>query len=184
MNYWQGRNICLRAIELADADFFFKALHDMNIQKNESDIRIPMSRKACADFVEEQASKGNDDLSPFLIIEDNNGNKVGMASPSLDDRRIGVFSCGMFILPEHQRKGYAQEALRIILKFYFEQLRCQKFNASVYSYNEASKEFCAKIGLVPEGQRRRTVYTDGMFYDEILYGLTIDEYYRLANQSP
>lgn len=184
MNYWQGKKICLRAIEPDDADFLFQALKNTNIQKNESDIRVPMSHKACVAFVEEQASKGNDNTSPFLVIEDNNGNKVGAASPSLDDRRIGVFSCGMFILPEYQRKGYAQEALLIILKFYFEQLGCQKFNAIVYSYNEASKKLCTKIGLVHEGRRRHTVYTDGMFFDEILYGLTIDEYANFTKQSP
>lgn len=179
MNFWQGKNICLRAIEPDDADLFFEALKNADIQKNEADIRVPMSRKACVAFAEEQASKGNENRSPFLIIEDRNGNKVGMASPSLDDSRVGVFSCGMFILPEYQRKGYAQEALFIIFKFYFEQLRCQKFNASVYSYNEASNRLCKKIGLTHEGRLRNTVYTGGIFYDEILYGLTIDEYYSL-----
>lgn len=59
---------------------------------------------------------------------------------------------------------------------YFNQLRCQKFNVSVYSYNEPSNRLCEKIGLVVEGRRRNTVYTDGTFYDEILYGLTKNEF--------
>lgn len=70
MNYWQSEKICLRAMEESDADFFYETLQDMEIQKNESDIRVPMSHKACADFAMEQASKGNDSSSPFLIIED------------------------------------------------------------------------------------------------------------------
>jgi RimJ/RimL family protein N-acetyltransferase len=58
-----------------------------------------------------------------------------MISPSYQDKRVGVFTCGIFIKPEYQRKGYAYEALSLILKFYFDQLRCQKFNVSVYEYN-------------------------------------------------
>lgn len=79
MNYWQGDNICIRAMEESDADFFYETLQDMDIQKNESDIRVPMSHKACANFAMEQASKGNDNSSPFLIIEDKDKNRVGMA---------------------------------------------------------------------------------------------------------
>ena len=179
MNYWQGNKICLRAMEESDADFFYETLQDMDIQKNESDIRVPMSQKACADFAMEQASKGNDNTSPFLIIEDKDKNRVGMASPSIEDSRVGVFTTGIFIKPEFQRKGYAKEAIFMILKFYFYQLRCQKFNASVYSYNEPSNSLCQKMGLVVEGRRRNTVFTDGKFYDEILYGLTKDEFSEL-----
>lgn len=179
MNYWEGNKICLRAMEESDADFFYETLQDMDIQKNESDIRVPMSHKACEDFAMEQASKGNDNVSPFLIIEDKDKNRVGMASPSIEDSRVGVFTSGIFIKPEFQRKGYAKEAILMILNFYFNQLRCQKFNASVYSYNEPSNRLCQKIGLVVEGRRRNTVFTDGKFYDEILYGLTNDEFKEL-----
>ena len=180
MNYWQGKNICLRAMEESDADFFFDALQNMDIQRNESDIRVPMSHKACEAFAAEQAARGNDNTSPFLIIEDHDGNRVGMASPSVEDSRVGVFTCGLFIKPEYQRKGYATEALWIIMRFYFNQLRCQKFNASVYSYNEPSNRLCEKLGLVIEGRRRSTVFADGQFYDEILYGLTRDEFLAMT----
>ena len=90
MNYWQGDKIFLRAMEESDADFAM-----------------------------EQVSKGNDNSSPFLIIEDKDKNRVGMASPSIEDSRVGVFTSGIFIKPEFQRKGYAKEALFMIMKFYF-----------------------------------------------------------------
>lgn len=169
-------------MEESDADFFYEALQDMDIQKNESDIRIPMSHKACEDFAAAQAAKGNNNTSPFLIIEDQDGTRVGMASPAIEDSRVGVFTSGLFIRAEFQRKGYATEALRMIMDFYFNQLRCQKFNASVYSYNEASNRLCEKMGFVVEGRRRNTVFTDGQFFDEILYGLTKDEFLALTKQ--
>lgn len=35
------------------------------------------------------------------------------------------------------------------------------------------------MGFVVEERRRNTVYTGGKFYDEILYGLTRDEFIKL-----
>lgn len=38
---------------------------------------------------------------------------------SNEDSRVGVFTSGIFIRPEFQRKGYAKEAIFMIMKFYF-----------------------------------------------------------------
>ena len=179
MYYWQGQKVRLRAMEETDGGLFYEILCSQEIQRNEADIRIPSSRMSCDAFAADQAAKGNDNPAPFLVIEDMEGNAVGLASPSIEDARVGVFTCGMNILPQFQRNGYASDALRVILRFYFEQMRCQKFNASVYSYNEASNAMCQKIGLVYEGRRRKTVFDSGEYHDEILYGLTAEEYFAL-----
>jgi len=179
--YWQGKKVRLRAMEETDGGLFYEILHTQEIQINEADIRVPASRASCDAFAAEQAAKGNSETSPFLVIEDLQGNAVGMATPSIEDERVGVFTCGMNILPRYQRMGYASDALKAILRFYFEQMRCQKFNASVYSYNTASNAMCRRLGLVQEGVRRSTVFTGGKFYDEILYGLTLDEYLAWEN---
>lgn len=68
----------------------------------------------------------------------------------------------------------AEKFLREIM-----QLPTRNSEEPVYSYNEPSNRLCEKIGLVIEGRRRNTVFTDGKFYDEILYGLTKDEFSEL-----
>ena len=114
MNFWQGRKITIRAVEPDDYKLFFAILKDAGIQKNEADIRVPMSLEACKSWTLKESQKGNDNDSPFLIIEDNDNNIVGIATPNRMDSRVGIFSCGINILPEHQRKGYAYEALQLI----------------------------------------------------------------------
>lgn len=52
-------------------------LADALIQNYVSDIRIPMSLKACIDWAVNEATKGNDRDSTKLVIEDNDHNKVG-----------------------------------------------------------------------------------------------------------
>ncbi|MBQ3223173.1 MAG: GNAT family N-acetyltransferase [Clostridia bacterium] len=177
MNFWQGKKVVLRAMEESDGGLFYEILRTQEIQRNEAEIKVPASRASCDAFAVEQAAKGNGETSPFLVIENLEGEAVGLATPSLEDSRMGVFTCGMCILPAFQRCGYASDALRVILRFYFEEMRCEKFNASVYSYNEASNAMCRRIGLVYEGRRRKTIFAGGKFYDEILYGLTSEEYF-------
>lgn len=178
MNYWQGKNIRLRAVEPEDGEFFFESLCDDSIQKYVSDIRIPMSLQACKNWAVNEAEKGNDRESTTLVIEDNNHNKVGMIDPHSEDRRVGVFTCGIWIKPEFHNKGYATEAVTLVLKFYFEQLGYQKFNSRVHSYNYPSIKLNEKMGFVNEGRIRRDVLSEGKYYDTILYGLTVEEYYE------
>ena len=40
---------------------------------------------------------------------------------------------------EHRRKGYAAEAIRLVLRYFFHERRYQKCNAEVYSFNEPSQ---------------------------------------------
>ncbi len=65
-----------------------------------------------------------------------------------------------------------------LVTFSIERSRLLHFPSA--AYNDASNRLCEKIGLVREGRLRNTVYTDGLFYDEIRYGLTIDEYHNLT----
>lgn len=78
----------------------------------------------------------------------------------------------MLIKPEYQRKGLAHEAISLILKFYFGQIKCCEFEANVYEYNISSNKLCEKLGLVVEGHCRKSAYID-----EIMYGLADDEYW-------
>jgi len=179
MNFWQGKKVVLRAMEETDGGLFYDILRTQEIQRYEAEIHVPASRASCDAFAAEQAGKGNRETSPFLVIENMDGQAVGLATPSLEDERMGVFTCGMCILPEYQRCGYASDALRLVLKFYFEEMRCVKFNASVYSYNEASNAMCRRLGLVEEGRRRKVIFAEGKHHDEILYGLTSEEYFAM-----
>ena len=81
--YWHGEKVRLRAMEETDGGLFYEILHTQEIQKYESDVRVPASHASCDAFAVEQAAKGNGETSPFLVIEDLQGNAVGMATPSI-----------------------------------------------------------------------------------------------------
>jgi RimJ/RimL family protein N-acetyltransferase len=83
---------------------------------------------------------------------------------------------GIAVLPQHQRKGYASEAIRLVLRYYFGERRYQKCTVEVFSFNEPSQRLHEALGFTLEGRLRRMIYTNGVFYDALLYGITREEF--------
>ena len=64
----------------------------------------------------------------------------------------------------------------LLLRYYFQERRYQKVTIKVYSFNEASMRLHESLGFQVEGRLRRMVYTDGGFHDEVVYGMTVEEF--------
>ncbi|MBX3056293.1 MAG: GNAT family N-acetyltransferase [Anaerolineae bacterium] len=46
----------------------------------------------------------------------------------------------------------------------------------VYGYNEPSQRLHEGMGFMLEGRIRRAALTDGRYYDDLIYGLTREEF--------
>ena len=77
---------------------------------------------------------------------------------------------------EWQGKGYAGEALDILIKYGFEELRLHRICAIIYSYNELSIKLFEKHGFHFEGLQREARFWNGKFHDEKIYGILDYEY--------
>ena len=76
-----------------------------------------------------------------------------------------------------QEKGYATDALQLLLKYGFGELRLHRIYAIIFEYNEASIKFFEKNGFVFEGRHREARFWDGKFHDELVYGMLDREYF-------
>ena len=76
----------------------------------------------------------------------------------------------------------ASEAVRLVLRWAFGEARYQKCDVTIYEFNEASVAFHRHLGFAEEGRRRRAVYTAGGFYDELLFGITAEEFWAGEGQ--
>lgn len=63
-----------------------------------------------------------------------------------------------------------------MLRYFFHELRYQKCTVEVSSFNEVSAQLHRKLGFREEGRLRQTVYTDGQYFDEIMMGITAEEF--------
>ena len=76
-----------------------------------------------------------------------------------------------------QEKGYATDALHLLLKYGFRELRLHRIYAIIFEYNESSIKFFEKNGFKLEGKHREARFWDGKFHDELVYGVLEYEYF-------
>lgn len=110
------------------------------------------------------------------MIERLDGTLVGTILTHGCDRRVGTFSYGVSLAREHWRQGYATEAIRLVLRYFFAELRYQKVTVQVYAFNEGSIALHERLGFQQEGRLRRLVYTSGQHHAVLIYGMTREEF--------
>ena len=101
---------------------------------------------------------------------------VGGINVHQADQASGTVDYGVGLNPEHKGNGYAAEAVLLVLRFMFYERRFQKCEAHVYDYNSASISLHRKLGFVEEGRLRRHMFLGGQYRDEIIFGITVDEF--------
>ena len=173
---WQGTRVRLRGVEPGDWETFAAWGGDDFTARRSFEIDFPMSREWIKQRTEKTAVARPENDCFRWLIETIDGQPVGTINTHGCDRRVGSFSYGLVIAAAHQRRGYAREAVQLVLRYYFEELNYQKVTVDVYDYNEASRRFHESLGFTLEGRIRRTVYTDGKHHDEFVYGLLREEF--------
>lgn len=131
-----------------------------------------MAKAAFAQWADFKDSKSR----IMFTIETLDEKPVGGINIHSKDEKNGTFSFGIRINRNHRRKGYGSEALRILLRYGFYELRFQKCNSGCVHINEGSIWLHKSVGFVEEGRQRRTIYTNGQYYAHILFGLTREEF--------
>lgn len=176
---WEGERVRLRGIEPGDWETFMRFDQESDDVRSGGMLAPPRSAERYRQWAAERAAKvpqpGVDDFE--LAIESLSEEcVVGSIGTHLSDRRAGTFGFGLGIGRPHQRRGYASEAIVLLLRYMFWERRYQKCNVGVYAYNTASLGLHAKLGFVEEGRRRRAEFLAGRYHDEVLLGLTVEEF--------
>ncbi len=185
MNFWQNTHIKLRAVEPSDAEFFFEWNQDGEMTAYMHFLWPPTSLESSRRWAEEEARRRLTDDTLFLVIENREGERVGMISTHQCDRRTGPFRYGVAVRREHQRRGYASAAILLVLRYFFEELRYQKVTVNIHANNLACIRLHERLGYQLEGRLRRMAFTDGQLWDELHLGMTVEEFHaRYANAAP
>ena len=79
---------------------------------------------------------------------------------------------------EYWGKGYGTDAMRILLRYAFEELNLHRLSLSVFEYNPRAIRSYEKVGFVIEGSARQFLNRDGQRYDMIFMGILREEWER------
>ncbi|WP_432935595.1 GNAT family N-acetyltransferase [Kribbella sp. CA-253562] len=174
---WVGERVRLRAIEPEDWADFLRFDQDSEVQRNADMVHAPRSAFAMQAWAEEQATHGEADDRLQLAIESlETDTVVGACSTNDTSRRCGRFSYGIAIGREHQRRGYASDAVKVLLRFMFQERRYHKCEAGVYAYNDASLALQEGLGFQREGVLRDHEFLAGAYQDLVVFGITAEEF--------
>ncbi|MGW3348997.1 GNAT family N-acetyltransferase [Nonomuraea rubra] len=174
---WVGERVRLRGREPEDWEAFHAFDEDSEAVRNGWRLEPPRSAARARKETTEDAEKEWDlDEFSLVIASKQDDAPVGSINTHTVDRLHGTFSYGIAVGTPHHRKGYASEAIVLVLRYMFFERRFQKAEAWVYSSNEASLALHRRLGFVEEGRRRRSRYANGRYDDEVLFGMTVEEY--------
>ncbi|MBK7218384.1 MAG: GNAT family N-acetyltransferase [Candidatus Promineofilum sp.] len=181
--FWQGQLTRLRPLRADDAEAVYQARFDSPArQLLQLGVELPGDIEAMRDWVSERAGGRDTNGLILFAIENLAGEYVGGLSYHSRDRKNGNFSFGVVVVRAHQRRGYAQDATRLLLRYGFLERRYHKCNSACLASNTASAQLHRSLGFVEEGVQRQNVYYNGRYHDELLFGLTRDEFD--ANDAP
>jgi len=175
--FWASDRIRLRGVTESDAESAFaNSLDSPARQVLQLGIEVPTSVEALRIELGKRAGCKDVDGVILFAIEDSDRAYVGGISLHTPSLKNGTFSFGVTVHREHRRNGYAAEAIQILLRYAFHERRFQKCNSACIETNDASIALHRKLGFIEEGRRRRQFYLNGRFYDDILFGLTREEF--------
>ena len=175
--FWQGNKVRLRPVRPEDAEQSYEdGLDSPSRQLLQLGIELPTSVELRREFLAKYAGCKDVDGVIIMAVENHEGEFAGGISLHTRNRKNGTFSLGLVINARHRKKGYAEDAVRLLLRYCFHERRFQKCNSACVHTNEASIALHKKLGFVQEGRRKSQFFLNGRYYDDVLFGLTREEF--------
>lgn len=171
MNTLQGNLVKLRALEPEDLEFLFQIENDESFWEI-SHTQTPFSKYVLKQYLENAHLDIFETKQLRLIIEENSSEKkVGMIDLfdfNPQHKRAGI---GILIHPDFQQKGFASEALSLLIQYSFLHLQLHQLYANIMSDNEKSLLLFEKHSFKKVGTKKEWIFSDGKMKDEILFQL-------------
>ncbi|RVU29067.1 N-acetyltransferase [Streptomyces antnestii] len=181
-SFWTGKRIRLRGIEPDDWTAFMGFAVD---EERLGDLlNPPRSAEEFRAWAKDQAvAKSDGDCFGLAIEAVDTGLTVGAVSTRHADPHAGRFEYGITMAAGHRRKGYAAEAVGMLLRFMFAERRYHKCEARIFAHNEASLALHHRLGFAEEGRLRDHVFFAGRHHDLVVLGILADEFADLHSMS-
>ncbi len=176
MNLFDGELIRLTPFCREDIPVFTRWFQDYEVQRFiDPGVLVPHSEEAETAWYE-RAIKDTDNyhFSIRTLAEDRLIGNCGLFGIEQKNR---VATLGILIgEKDHWGKGYGSDAIRVILRFGFQELNLNRIQLDVYDFNPRAIRAYEKVGFVHEGRRRQALFREGVYHDILVLGILRDEW--------
>ena len=144
----KGKKVFLRSTFLDDADFLYIWENDKDNWKV-SGTKKPFTKKQIKEFILNQNDIYLDKQLRLMICLPSRVNKIeGLTIGCIDlfkfDERTRKAGIGVLIEKKYRKKGYASEALALLIKYSFKTLNLRELYCNVAEDNKASMKLFQK----------------------------------------
>ncbi|WP_276357992.1 GNAT family N-acetyltransferase [Cohnella caldifontis] len=168
----RGDRILLREYRADDLEPMRRWVNDPDIVCHLSDIFLyPHPLQASEQFLEEMLEGGSDSRG-FVIADPATEAYIGQVNLDRIDWKNRVGFIGIVIGEKHLLgQGIGTEALKMMVKFAFEELNLNRLELEVYDFNERALRCYLACGFREEGRLRARQFKNGRYVDVIVMGL-------------
>ncbi len=178
---WSGDLVRLRAVREDDWPRFFSFEDDTDGARNGYFEHFPQSEEGVRKWAAEQAairqSPDHDNYGFAVEALEPGVGIVGHMNVHGAERRNRHIEYGITLGADYRRKGYGADALRILLRHYFDELGYHRAGGMVYAFNEPSQRFHEAFGFTLEGRVREYHMAGGKLHDILWYGILATEFW-------
>jgi RimJ/RimL family protein N-acetyltransferase len=112
------------------------------------------------------------------------GQLIGDCGLHLLGNGPGQVEVGITLNPLHQKRGYALEAMRMLLSYLFDQLEVHRVFGSVDPRNAASVALLKRAGMRQEAHFIQSYWFKGAWADDLVFALLRGEWADRASEDP
>lgn len=178
-----GKSLTLRAIERFDLPQLQAWANDPVTQDGVGEIHFPSSLTFHQSWFEAQVG---DRFNQRFVVEVPDGSIIGISSiVNIDWRNRHAWHGLVIGDSSHRGKGYGVDAIMATMRYAFEELNLMRLDGSMIEYNKRSiAAYCgSKLGWREEGRKKNYFYRKGRFWDQVIVGVTREDYDALCEKS-
>ena len=162
----EGKNVILRIVEKED----LQLLHEWD---SNPDFRGEFEQLREGTLADLEKLYDNLKDSQWFFVEKKDGTKIGNIGHLLE---AGEVEIGYYIVPNERRKGYATEAISMMVDYLFLSKTIERVQAKADPENTASCKALEKAGFKREGILRKTFFSRGKWKDDCMFSILREEW--------
>ena len=175
--------LILRSFTLKDAPELARAINAPEIDTNTLNITYPYEEQMAVDWISSLEERYVSGVNANFAITLRSTGEIGGSVGLVINQRHQHAEMGYWLAVALWGQGYITEAARACLDFGFETLSLHRIHAGHYARNPASGRVMQKLGMTYEGTFRHHYLKDGVFEDNVVYGILRDEWERQKSKS-
>jgi RimJ/RimL family protein N-acetyltransferase len=173
----RGSRVRLRPLERGDLPRYQELFFEPEISLHYGELGVPEN----LDRLQRRFEAGEFDTTDrsLLLVIETEGTLIGtMQLKNTENLPSRSATFGIMIGdPAYLDRGYGTEARTLLLDYAFAVLGYHKINLDLFEYNARALAMYEKLGFVLEGRRRENHWSRGRFWDDILMGVTAEEWW-------